>query len=811
MSTADGAGALAPLRAAMARELTEGILPYWLSRAVDERHGGFVGRIDEDDVPHPDAPKGAVLNARILWTFSAAARALGDTPGAARYRAAADRALRFVRECLVDPVYGGVYWMVDADGAPRDARKHVYAQAFAIYALSEHHRATGADESLREAVALFDLVERHAHDAEHGGYEEAFTREWGRLDDVRLSEVDADARKSMNTHLHVLEAYAALYRVWPDPRLRDRLAEVVERFLDRIVDARTGHLRLFFDGDWTPTSDAVSYGHDVEASWLLLDAVDALGDAALRARAARVRGGRGRRARRGVRRGRGGDLLRGRAGRAGGHRQGVVAAGGGGRRVRERVAGDRGRALPRRRARDVGVHGPLPRGPRARRVAPPRRARRDAPPRAREGGPVEVLLPQRARVPGGHGARGRGGRGRGAGGMSRAGRTFRAITLGALAGVSAAAACAGAGRARPADVAAPAAPGPADPRATAETRALFANLRALAGRRILFGHHDDLAYGYTWRNEPGRSDVKESGGAYPAVYEWDLSGIEADSAANLDRVEFARLRAWIAEGYGRGSVIAACWHVHNPASGGNAWDTTAAVAAVLPGGARHAEYRRWLDGVAAFVGSLRGARGELVPVVFRPFHEMNGGWFWWGARHATPEQYQALYRFTVTYLRDTRGVHNLLYAYSPDVFDSPDAYLARYPGDAFVDVLGFDDYQSVRSPATRAVLVRRLHDVVALADARRKLAALTETGVESVPDSLWWTGTLLPALASDSLTRRVAWISLWRNAPRSAALPHHFFAPYAGQASAPDFARFRRDPLMAFEGDVPDLYHAPRD
>ncbi len=188
---------------------------------------------------------------------------------------------------------------------------------------------------------------------------------------------------------------------------------------------------------------------------------------------------------------------------------------------------------------------------------------------------------------------------------------------------------------------------------------------------------------------------------------------------------------------------------------------------------------------------------------------MSGGWFWWGARHATPDEYRRLWRFAVEYLRDRRGVHNLLYANSPDVFDSADDYLARCPGDAYVDVLGFDDYQSVRTPATRDVFVRRLQDVAALAAARGKLAALTETGVEGVPDSLWWTGTLLPALAHDALSRRVAWVMVWRNAPRSAALPHHFFAPYAGQASAADFASFRRDPLLAFGGDVPNPYRAP--
>jgi mannan endo-1,4-beta-mannosidase len=195
-----------------------------------------------------------------------------------------------------------------------------------------------------------------------------------------------------------------------------------------------------------------------------------------------------------------------------------------------------------------------------------------------------------------------------------------------------------------------------------------------------------------------------------------------------------------------------------------------------------------------------------VPVVFRPFHETSGGWFWWGARHATPEQYRQLWRFTVEYLRDRKGVHNLLWAYSTDVFDTPEAYLERYPGDAYVDVLGFDDYQSVRTPATRAVFTRRLRDVVELAEARGKVPALTETGVEAIPDSTWWTGTLLAGIKDDAIGRRIAWVLVWRNATFEREHRHHFFAPYPGQASVADFKRFRADPLVRFEDDLPDLY-----
>jgi len=269
------------LRREMEQELARGILPYWMERARDPRRGGFVGSIGADDVPDPEAPRGSILNARIVWTFSAAYAALDDPA----YRLMADGAAEWFLTHFIDPRHGGVYWMIAADGTPVDARKHVYAQAFAVYALAEHARATGSEASLDAAIALFRLIERHAHDDVHGGYQEAFSREWALLDDARLSEVDADERKSMNTHLHLLEAYTALHRVWPDARVSARLRELAGLFLDRIVISASAHMSGFFDDDWTPRPRGVSYGHDIEASWLLLEAAGELGDTALRERA----------------------------------------------------------------------------------------------------------------------------------------------------------------------------------------------------------------------------------------------------------------------------------------------------------------------------------------------------------------------------------------------------------------------------------------------------------------------------------------------------------------------------------------------
>jgi len=273
--------ALRGLRTELAHELRTGILPYWMFNAVDAEGGGFVGGVDGSDARVADAPKGAILNARIAWTFSAAHRTLG----VGAYRALADRAAAYLRARFFDPRHGGVFWLLDAGGAPLEDRKHVYAQAFAIYGLSEHFRATADERSLKAALQLAGLVEKHAADPVHGGYQEAFSRDWRPLLDVRLGDTDADEPRSMNTHLHLVEAYANLLRARPDARLRERTAALLRLLLEHVLDPATGHLGLFFDMDWTPRSSAVSFGHDIEASWLLLEVAELLGEAALRAQA----------------------------------------------------------------------------------------------------------------------------------------------------------------------------------------------------------------------------------------------------------------------------------------------------------------------------------------------------------------------------------------------------------------------------------------------------------------------------------------------------------------------------------------------
>ena len=261
-------------------ELKQNILPFWMKHAPDEEHGGFVGAIENDLTVRTGVPKGVILNSRILWTFSRAYRVYHEQP----LLWMAERANDYLLGHFWDRDFGGVYWTVDFKGAPDDTGKKIYAQAFSLYAFVEYFRAARDDTALRRALDLFRLIESRAGDRDNGGYLETFTRDWSPAQDQRLSEVDMDEKKSMNTNLHVLEAYTSLAAAAADVRVKQRLRELLEVFLARILDSRTHHFRMFFDAAWTPRSDHVSFGHDIEGSWLLCEAVDALDQRALRRR-----------------------------------------------------------------------------------------------------------------------------------------------------------------------------------------------------------------------------------------------------------------------------------------------------------------------------------------------------------------------------------------------------------------------------------------------------------------------------------------------------------------------------------------------
>jgi mannobiose 2-epimerase len=262
------------LKSEVREELVTNILPFWSGKMIDAVNGGFFGRIDGSGHIHSDADKGCVLNARILWTFSSAYRVLGNPD----YLKTAERAKDYLLEYFFDKQSGGVCWLLDCEGKMKDGKKQIYAQAFAIYSLSEYYRITGDQICLDKAIELFTLIEKYSFDKRRGGYFEAFSREWETIDDLRLSARDANEKKTMNTHLHVLEAYTNLYRIWKDEFLRKQLHNLIENFTTKIVNRKTNNLNMFFDEDWKDKSYVVSYGHNIESSWLIFEASTVLGD-----------------------------------------------------------------------------------------------------------------------------------------------------------------------------------------------------------------------------------------------------------------------------------------------------------------------------------------------------------------------------------------------------------------------------------------------------------------------------------------------------------------------------------------------------
>ena len=318
---------------------------------------------------------------------------------------------------------------------------------------------------------------------------------------------------------------------------------------------------------------------------------------------------------------------------------------------------------------------------------------------------------------------------------------------------------------------------------------------AAAAGTPLYGHQDDLMYGHAWNanldpagDDLTRSDVKDACGRYPALLGLDMGGIELGDTHNLDGNDFALMRRAAITHYARGGVVSLSWHLRNPFTGGDAWDISSdkAVASVLPGGEKHELFTQWLDRLADWILSLKAADGSQIPVLFRPWHEHSGSWFWWGRDLCTAEEYNALWRMTWEHLTVKRGIEGLVWAISPNYMDRDfEQWETRYPGDDYVDVVGLDCYAS----PDRARYLRQMHaglgSLQRFCEAHGKILAVTETGLETLPDPVWWTGTLSEAIAGFP----VSYVLTWRNASDK---PTHFYAPFTGQASADDFAAWIR-------------------
>lgn len=345
-----------------------------------------------------------------------------------------------------------------------------------------------------------------------------------------------------------------------------------------------------------------------------------------------------------------------------------------------------------------------------------------------------------------------------------------------------------------------------DRKTTPETKALFKNLLQLSKEHVLFGHQHATEYGHGWVNEADRSDVKSVVGSHPAVIGVDFMGFSGNSPEVVKQAK-EQVRKTVTDAYDRGAVITAAWHFSNPVSkGGFYWVDSLSLPAVkyiIPGGSAHHTYKEILRGIGEWAHSVKGKNGTLAPVIFRPFHEFDGDWFWWGKGHTSREDFISLWRFTVSYLRDSLQVHNFIYAFSPDnKFNTRDEFLERYPGDEWVDMVGMDNYGDMgRDRYDLETAARKLKIVSDYALEKGKLAAFTETGLESIPNTNWWTGTLSKVLKTPGL--QLSYVLVWRNDMKSHT---HYYAPFPGQVSVPDFKLFYDDPYTLFEKDLKNIY-----
>lgn len=341
-----------------------------------------------------------------------------------------------------------------------------------------------------------------------------------------------------------------------------------------------------------------------------------------------------------------------------------------------------------------------------------------------------------------------------------------------------------------------------DPSATVETKALYSNLWAIQSKGFLFGHHDDLMYGRKWYGDPGGSDTKAVCGDYPAVYSLDFAEQIDDRYTNNPGDQALRLRC-CKEAYDRGMVLTACIHINNPLTGGDSWDNTnnqVAAEILKEGSATNLKFKTWLDRLADIAHNLKGSDGKLIPVLFRPFHEHTQNWSWWGTQCTTTEEFTGLWKFTVKYLRDIKGVHNFIYAISPqmDSAKTVEDFYFRWPGDEWVDFVGMDCYQGINN----AVFVTNLKAISKVSMAKKKPCGVTETGVEGFTAKDYWSTNIHAPLTG----RRVSMVVTWRNKYDPAESGTHFYSVFPGHPSAADFVKMYNQQNSFFCNDLPDMY-----
>jgi beta-mannanase len=342
-----------------------------------------------------------------------------------------------------------------------------------------------------------------------------------------------------------------------------------------------------------------------------------------------------------------------------------------------------------------------------------------------------------------------------------------------------------------------------DKDATVSTKALFNNMLSASKKGIMLGHQDDAAYGRDWYNLPGRSDVKETAGDYPAVVGWELADIELDAERNIDSVYFSNMKKLIKEVHERGSINTISWHANNIVTGKSAWDCKqdTVVRSILKGGSNHERFLKYLDKVADFFHELKDKNSEPIPVIFRIFHEHTGAWFWWGAKQCTPEEYIELYKMTVGYLRDVKQVHNIIYAFSPAEITSNEQFMSRFPGNDWVDIIGFDTYchdTNEKVELYKKNMTIGLNVISKYASDNNKIAILAETGQEGIKVKNYYTKVLLPLISNYNLS----YVLLWRNAFN---IKKHYYIPYPNHPEATDFIRFTNDKKIMLSQEAAKL------